>query len=306
MINATISEDTEFNELSVEAQLIYLRTIPHLDRDGLINGHPVVLWGKVAPLMQSLLPMMACIIDEMVNSGLVIRYQQGKTPILFFKGFSKNQSLTHYDREAPSTFTPPPGYYRTNKGLKPLDDDDKGIGPAPDEPKKPSPGASGPTPDQLRTNSGPTPDEVPQKGIERNRKEVEVSANGSEPAQPKETEKTAAAAADDGKAKYADFVKEYENTWGLMLTQYHAEKVKDWCDRVTVTAWSYALKECADHRNVGQWKYFEKILERIEKDGLPDGTNGKTGKKDKASWERMFNNPDEPEYLKLMKQGVRP
>lgn len=171
MINTTIAEDAEFNELSVEAQLIYLRSIPHLDRDGLINGHPVVLWGKVAPLMQSLLDIMPKVIEELVNSGLVIQYSQGKTSILFFKGFNKNQALTHYDREAPSTFAPPPGYHRTNKGLKPVDGDENNGGATPDKPKKTPPDNEGTTPELVRTLSGVSPELVPLNGMEWNRKE---------------------------------------------------------------------------------------------------------------------------------------
>jgi len=270
MINATIAEDTEFNELSIEAQLIYLRTIPHLDRDGLINGHPVVLWGKVAPLMQDLLPKMQAIIDELVNSGLVILYRQVKTPILFFKGFSKNQSLTHYDREAPSTFIAPPGYYRTNKGLKPLDNDDKGNEPTPENTPNQPPEAAGPTPDQLRTNSGPTPDEVPQKGIERKGKE------GSKPDEETEKpEENPAAALSEQELTYAGFVKEYQAKWAMLPNEYYAEKIHGWCERVPVEAWVYALKECADVRKVGNWKYFERILERVEQEGVPETTKEK-------------------------------
>ena len=118
MINTTISEDIEFNELSIQAQLIYLRTIPFLDRDGLINGHPSILMGKIAPLLSDLAPMAAGIIDEMVASGLVLRYHDGKTAVLFFKGFTQNQIGLRYDREPASQFAPPPGFRRTKNGLQ--------------------------------------------------------------------------------------------------------------------------------------------------------------------------------------------
>lgn len=145
MVNTTIAEDAEFNGLSLEAQLIYLRTIPHLDRDGLINGHPSILWGKVAPLLPDLLSTMDAIITEMVNAGLIIRYSQGKTQILFFKGFTKNQIGMRYEREPASILPPPPGYTRITSGLEPTDSGD-----------------TPPTPDQLPTESRPTPDDIRQ------------------------------------------------------------------------------------------------------------------------------------------------
>ena len=266
MINITIAEDTEFNEMSVEAQLLYLRTIPHLDRDGLTNGHPTVLWGKVAPLMPTLLDVMPSAIDEWINADLVMRYKQAKTTIIFFKGFAKNQSLTHYDREAASTFAPPPGYHRTNKGLKPISGDD-GLPPTqPETPKTDPPSNVGETPDQLRTNSGPTPDQLPTNGMEWNRKEVSSYARVTET----EQQTLAAAAADlpETIPKAAEFMQEYERVWCLTLNPYHAEKVAEWSERVTPLAWSYALKECADVRKVGNWKYLETILRRVEVEGI--------------------------------------
>ncbi len=72
MLNATIAKDKQLNELSIEAEYIYLKTIPHLDRDGLINGDPALLWSDVCPRRQELMPRMQAIIDEIVASGLVI------------------------------------------------------------------------------------------------------------------------------------------------------------------------------------------------------------------------------------------
>jgi len=303
MISTTIAEDVEFNGMGVEAQLMYLRTIPHLDRDGLINGHPFILFGKVAPLMPDLAMQAQAIIDEWVASGLVIRYASGKTIILFFKGFIKNQQGMRYDREGASTFPVPPGYQRTTSGLIRTDKpNDNQTPPKLDEPPQPpTPGIngatpheenqehketrtnSGVTPDQLRTRNGVTPPEVNIKEVKG--REGNACARDDE---PKPVETPAAAVLTEPDTTYADFVKEYQAKWAMLPAQYHAEKIQGWCDRVPIQAWVYALKECADSRKVGNWKYFERILERVEQEGVPE-TAGEKVVPQKASGQVEFS-----------------
>lgn len=127
-ISESVAKDARLNSLSVEAQLVYLMTIPHLDRDGLIEGDPDVLWGTVCPKRRQFLDRMAEFIQEWAKAELVLMYDTEDGPVLWFKGFAKNQQGMRYDREAPSKFSPPP----SNNAPPP---------PAP-------------TPDELRTNSG--------------------------------------------------------------------------------------------------------------------------------------------------------
>lgn len=151
MIAATVADDKRFNELPIDAALVYLMAIPQLDRDGLILGEPAVLWGTACRRRSDLLPRMVDIIAAWVSSGLVISYKtdDGDT-ILYFTGFQKNQAMTHYDREAESRFPCPPNYVRTPKGLVPEPVQQADQTPA----------------DELRTDSGPTPDKVLPKSIE--------------------------------------------------------------------------------------------------------------------------------------------
>lgn len=122
LLNRTISTDDRLNNLSQEAMLLYLLTIPHLDRDGLIDGRPRVLWASAAPLRMDLLDSAPRIAQEWIDAGLVIRYNGARTPVLWFVGFQKNQTGMRYDREPPSQFAPPPGYYRDETGLQPIAD----------------------------------------------------------------------------------------------------------------------------------------------------------------------------------------
>ena len=172
MLNQSIAEDAEFNEMSLEAQLIFLRTVPFLDRDGLINGNPSVLRGRVAPLLD-LPKSMASIVDEWINAELVIRYATGKQIILFFPSFAKNQIGMRYERETASTYPPPPGYKRTPKGL---------IAPGESQPQQPPKDDADtnenvaqpdgePLPDDCRQPDGNAPDDCRANGIEKNRRE---------------------------------------------------------------------------------------------------------------------------------------
>src|SRR5690606_32816074 len=88
--------------------LVYLMTVPHLDRDGLIDGDPDVLWGKVCPKRRQFLDGMAGFIQEWAKAGLVLMYDSDDGPVLWFKGFAKNQQGMRYEREAQSKFPPPP------------------------------------------------------------------------------------------------------------------------------------------------------------------------------------------------------
>lgn len=174
MLNQSIAEDAEFNEMSIEAQLMFLRTLPFLDRDGLINGNASVLRGRVAPLLD-LPKSMASIVDEWVNAELVVRYAVGKQTIIFFPSFAKNQIGMRYERETASTYPPPPGYKRTPKGL---------IAPGESQPQQPPKDDADtnenvaqpdgePLPEDCRNIAGDAPDDCRANGIEKNRIEEE-------------------------------------------------------------------------------------------------------------------------------------
>lgn len=157
MLKQTIATDKRLNDLSIEAEYLYLKCIPHLDRDGLIHGDAPVLWGTVCPRRTGLLTRIEELVSEWVSAGLVIRYDTKEGVVLFFAGFAKNQTI-RYDREGASRFGPPPGFIRTESGLTPDE--------VQSTPKTPTKAESSPvesTPDLLLTNSGPTPDEVPVK-----------------------------------------------------------------------------------------------------------------------------------------------
>lgn len=121
-LSTTIAIDKELARLSAEAEMMYLKCIPHLDRDGMITGDPIQLLTVISPLRFSqMAPSIGAIVDAWVDVGLVIRFPTQAGLALFFKGFLKNQTL-RYDRERPSLYPPPPGYIHTANGLRPATD----------------------------------------------------------------------------------------------------------------------------------------------------------------------------------------
>jgi hypothetical protein len=122
MLNRSVATDDRLNAMSRDAMLLYLMAVPHLDRDGLTDGRPRVLWATVAPLQDEWFQRVDALIDEWVASELVVRYHGEDRPILFFTGFAKNQSRMLYQRERASKFPCPPGFVRTPSGLRPAGD----------------------------------------------------------------------------------------------------------------------------------------------------------------------------------------
>lgn len=123
MLSRDAGSDPNLNALSLEAELLYLLAIAHLDRDGLIAGDPVLVWANAAPKRIELLEKAPKLVNEWVERGLVIRYEWRDGPILFFKGFRKHNASMVYEREPESKYPPPPGWYRSKAGLIPDDED---------------------------------------------------------------------------------------------------------------------------------------------------------------------------------------
>lgn len=116
-LSHTIATDPQLARLSMAAELLFLKCIPHLDRDGICTTDPLALLGIISPMRFSELQAnMPAIIDEWVTVGLVIRYETRDGSAIWFKGFAKQQSL-RYHRERPSQYPPPPGMLRSDTGI---------------------------------------------------------------------------------------------------------------------------------------------------------------------------------------------
>ena len=144
-LSSSIAYDSRLNSLSLEAEYIYLKAIPHLDRDGLIQGDPALLFATVCPRRVDMISRIEDVINEWIALELVTRYdgwQEGA--VLFFHGFKRNQTGLRYEREKPSQFAAPPGYIRTEQGLRMVQEDVETEAPSAD-------------PDDVRHYSGSAP-----------------------------------------------------------------------------------------------------------------------------------------------------
>jgi hypothetical protein len=118
MLNTTVADDVRLNSVSIESHFLFMMTIPHLDRDGLIKADGMVFAGRVFPRRPELLPKMDALIQEWIDCSLVIAYQtDSHGRVLCFPNFAKNQIGLRYNREPASELPPPPGYIRTDEGL---------------------------------------------------------------------------------------------------------------------------------------------------------------------------------------------
>jgi hypothetical protein len=123
MVSTDASIDPELNSTTLASMTLYLLTIPHLDRDGLIDANPVRLAAQAAPLRPELRDCAGLLINEWVEVGLVQRYPGSRNQfVLFFKGFRKHNRF-EYRKDRPSELPPPPGWTRTEFGLVPDDPD---------------------------------------------------------------------------------------------------------------------------------------------------------------------------------------
>lgn len=114
-VSATIATDKRLNELSLESEYLFLKTIPHIDRDGLVGGD--LLWATVCPRRTELINRVSQLTAEWEMLGLVIGYDTREGRVFWFPGFSKNQKGMLYEREAPSRYEAPPEEVRRMYGV---------------------------------------------------------------------------------------------------------------------------------------------------------------------------------------------
>ena len=141
-LSKTIATSRQLDGLSWRAELLFYRCIPHLDRDGRMDGDPVLVKSIVAP-RNSKLPATAIprLIHELALAELVVVYEVEGVAVLAFPKFREHQTGMKYEREAPSRLPPKsgdisgltPDQGRTSSGFKYKRREDEGDigGPTP-------------------------------------------------------------------------------------------------------------------------------------------------------------------------------
>lgn len=255
MVVTTVAIDKRLNALSLESQLLFLMTVPHLDRDGLIAGDAELLAGRVIPRRTELHERVNDLVQEWLDSSLAIAYDGPDTLILFFPGFRKSQLKMQYDREGASEFPPPPGYIRTASGLDP-------------EPDKP-------TLALVQSNARPTLEEIPVKRKEVKDKEKEKGTEEEvKRADGKGTRPTRQSSSDLGLVCTG-----YEQMLGQTLTPGISDALWDWLtDDHYPPAWIVEAMQEAKKASRPDLRYVGGILKNWKAEGKNSDKRNGTGK----------------------------
>jgi hypothetical protein len=165
MLSKTIAHSTQLGAVSLEADYLFARCIPHLDKEGRMPGHPDLVKSITCPLRPEVtVATIPGLLVELGAVGLVRWYRADGREVLEFPGFGNHQKGARFDREADSRL----------------------------------PKFSTKAEDLLRINSGPAPDQVPLSEVKLSEvklSEVEVEAKCDQP----EPETAAATAGEVGR-----------------------------------------------------------------------------------------------------------
>lgn len=102
-VSKSISQSEQLASVSIEADYLFARCIPHLDRDGRITGNPVLLKATVCPLRPEITAeRIESLIEELARADLVRWYACGVQKVVEFPKFRTHQKGLKYDREAAS------------------------------------------------------------------------------------------------------------------------------------------------------------------------------------------------------------
>lgn len=129
-LSKTIANDWELNSVSLEADYLFIRCVPHLDVEGRMPGHPSEVRGTAVPLRRGLSDLQVDVcLEELAKAGLVEWYEVNGRPCLQFPGFQRHQKGLRKEREADSRIPSPKvqaaqritTVLRTNSGPTPED-----------------------------------------------------------------------------------------------------------------------------------------------------------------------------------------
>lgn len=109
-VSKSIAQSEQLGRVSLEADYLFGRCIPHLDREGRMTGNPELVRSMVCPLRAELtLERVEAAIVELAREDLVVWYEARGRQCLFFPGFERHQRGIRKDREAASRFPPHTG-----------------------------------------------------------------------------------------------------------------------------------------------------------------------------------------------------
>ena len=102
-VSKSIAQNEELGGVSMLADYLFSRAIPHLDRDGRINANPVLLKAAVCPLRAEITEhTIPDLLNELAAAKLIRWYESCGKQVMEFPTFSVHQKGMKYEREAAS------------------------------------------------------------------------------------------------------------------------------------------------------------------------------------------------------------
>lgn len=107
MLSRSIAQNEQLAAVSLEADYLFMRCIPHLDCEGRMSGNPVLVKSVTCPLRDEITTArVPDLLRNLAVHGLVRWYEVEGKQVLAFPGFERHQTGLNKAREAASKFPP--------------------------------------------------------------------------------------------------------------------------------------------------------------------------------------------------------
>ncbi len=102
-LSKSIATSGQLKRVSLEADYLFTRMIPHADRDGRLDGDPDVVKGTVCPLRSEITAeLVGTCLAELDSVGLIMWYDVDGRQVVWFPKFQEHQKGMRRDRERTS------------------------------------------------------------------------------------------------------------------------------------------------------------------------------------------------------------
>lgn len=102
-LSRTLAHCQQLAAVSLEADYLFARCIPHLDSAGRMAGHPTLVKAIVCPLREEVTPVLVTeLLRQLAGVGLLLWYEVEGKQVLEFTGFKNHQKGMKLERESAS------------------------------------------------------------------------------------------------------------------------------------------------------------------------------------------------------------
>lgn len=149
-LSKSIAYSAQVGSVSLEADYLFMRMIPHLDSAGRVIGTPSSVKALCCPLRSELtVEVVEKCLAELQNAGLIVWYEAKGERCVSFPRFTTHQRGARLDREGPSRLPAPPTIKRGQLRTTPDNSGERRVSEVKLSEVKYT-GADAPTPDEQR------------------------------------------------------------------------------------------------------------------------------------------------------------